>query len=397
MRLYLTPPGILSPLGKDREQVLKNLLQGQSALIKSEPLISGKSTFVGRVQAALPQLNDFPLQYQSRNNRLLLGAATQLKSTINEGKIKYGTNRIGIVLGTSTSGIANGETALTEHNASGEFPPGYRYEQHEIGNPARFLASALNLSGPCYTLSTACSSSGKVFASGKRLIDAGLCDAVILGGVDSLCGLTLNGFDCLESISEQICQPFSAGRDGINIGEAAALFVLTKTPQSIELLGVGEASDGYHISSPEPNGKGAELAIRQSLAQAELSPDNIGYINLHGTATHKNDAMESQLVNRVFGEQTCCTSTKPLTGHALGAAGAQELALCYLLLSRENVNKTLPAQLGDHQYDHSLEKINLLPTPTQWEKGTFMSNSFAFGGSNVSVIIGRAENERDQE
>ncbi len=210
-----------------------------------------------------------------------------------------------------------------------------------------------------------------------------------MGGCDSLCELTVNGFDALESMSPDICQPFSANRNGINIGEGVALFLMLRDEASIRVLGVGESSDAYHMSAPEPEGKGAELAIRAALANAKIDPGQVGYINLHGTATAKNDEMESRVVNRVFGPDVSCSSTKSQIGHTLGAAGAQEIGLCWLLLDAMNDKRQLPEHLWDGMADPELATIGLTSKNVAWDQGVFMSNSFAFGGSNVSVIIGR--------
>ncbi|WP_434340469.1 beta-ketoacyl-[acyl-carrier-protein] synthase family protein [Motilimonas cestriensis] len=388
--LYLNHFAITSPLGVNAAQVLEHLLEPPANLLRPYgPLVSGKTVLVGQVCDPLPHLPEYLVSYQTRNNQLLLSALSQIAKPIAAAKKRYGADRIAIILGTSTSGIADGEMALTQQIHTGNWPDDYNYTQQEIGHLSAFAATYLGLTGVSYTISTACSSSGKVLASAQRLLHADLADMVIVGGCDTLSGLTLNGFDGLESLATDICLPFSPQRDGINIGEAAALACLSKVPSEIQLLGVGEASDGFHISSPDPQGRGAELAIQQALEQAKVTPAQIGYINLHGTATIKNDAMESRLINRIFGTNTPCSSTKPLTGHALGAAGAQEWLLCALLLSSQNPRRILPQQQGSTDYDPDLPPIGLIRQAQTWQSGIFMSNSFAFGGSNVSVIIGR--------
>jgi 3-oxoacyl-[acyl-carrier-protein] synthase-1 len=295
-----------------------------------------------------------------------------------------------VLIGTSTSGIAAGEDAMDSLTAGNGMPADYHYRQQEIGMAAEFLARYLRLNGPRYTVSTACSSSAKVFASGERLLAAGLCDALVLGGCDSLCRLTVNGFDALSSLSDGLCNPFSANRNGINVGEGAALFLLTREEAPIRLAGVGESSDAYHMSAPDPTGKGAEIAIRQALDNANVAPELIGYINLHGTATPKNDEMESRVIERVFGSETPCSSTKSQIAHTLGAAGAIEIGLCCLLLGEHNDSRRLPRHLWDGEPDPALPAIGLTAGESIWEHDLFMSNSFAFGGSNVSVIIGRS-------
>jgi 3-oxoacyl-[acyl-carrier-protein] synthase-1 len=269
-------------------------------------------------------------------------------------------------------------------------PAGYHYRQQEIGTAAEFAARYLKLTGLRYTISTACSSSAKAFGSAWRLLETDRCDAAVVGGVDSLCKLTLNGFDSLESLAPDLCNPFSAHRRGINIGEGACVFVLSKRPSAIRLCGVGESSDGYHISAPDPSGRGAEAAIRAALEQAGAAPEAVGYVNLHGTATPKNDEMESEVVARIFGVDVPCSSTKPLIGHTLGAAGAQELGLCWLALAEENAARRLPPHRWDGARDPKLPPINLAGEDARWEHDLMVSNSFAFGGSNAAVAIGRA-------
>ncbi len=215
---------------------------------------------------------------------------------------------------------------------------------------------------------------------------------MITGGSDALCEMTLNGFDALELVSSTPSNPFSANRCGLNIGEGAALFLLSKEASEIKLSGTGESSDGHHISSPDPTGQGGKTAIHKALQNAKLKPEDIGYINLHGTATLKNDEVEAIMINECFGSTALCSSTKALTGHTLGAASAHELAFCWLLLSNNhNPNRLLPKQIWDGQVDKNIAPINIINQESQWQKKAFMSNSFAFGGSNVSLIIEREE------
>ncbi|MEJ2127505.1 MAG: beta-ketoacyl-[acyl-carrier-protein] synthase family protein [Woeseiaceae bacterium] len=382
---------IVNALGSGREAVLANLLQGdQSGMTPYGPLLTGRNGVVGRVEAELPPIPEALAEFDCRNNQLLAAAAAQQADRIEALKSRYGRERIAVILGTSTSGIAEGEVAVDILNRTGSLPNSFDYRQQEIGAAAEFLARYSDVSGPRYTISTACSSSAKVFAAGQRLLDADFGDAVIAGGSDSLCKLTTNGFDALEAMAPGICNPFSINREGINIGEGAALLLMSRDEGPIRLLGVGESSDAWHMSAPEPSGKGAELAIRGALDQAALAPQQVGYINLHGTATPKNDEMESCVVNRVFGPDVPCSSTKSQIGHTLGAAGAQEVGLCWLLLDDLNVNKQLPMHLWDGAADPDLATIGLTVEGDAWQQDVCMSNSFAFGGSNVCVIIGRS-------
>jgi 3-oxoacyl-[acyl-carrier-protein] synthase-1 len=388
MSYYLADLGIINALGAGKIAVLDGLLRGdQSNMQKCGPMLTGRNGIVGVVVDPLLEV-PYELQtFDCRNNQLLVTAAEQIRASIETARSKYSSERIAVILGTSTSGITAAEEASESMAGTGELPPNYNYQQQEMGTAAEFLAQYLQLNGPRYTISTACSSSAKALASGMRLIAADICDAVVVGGCDSLCKLTINGFDALESMSAEICNPFSINRDGINVGEGAALFLMTRDEAAIRMAGAGESSD---MSAPEPSGNGAELAIRQALKSANAEPGDIGYINLHGTATVKNDEMESCVVNRVFGDQIPCSSTKSQIGHTLGAAGAQEIGLCWLLLDESNSGRQLPRHLWDGEADPAIEKIGLTGANSCWDRDLFMSNSFAFGGSNVSVVIGRS-------
>jgi 3-oxoacyl-[acyl-carrier-protein] synthase-1 len=262
----------------------------------------------------------------------------------------------------------------------------------EVGATAEFIARVLNIKGPTYGISTACSSGAKALAAARRLIRAGICDAVIAGGVDTLCQLTVRGFSSLEAVSESRCNPFSKNRKGINIGEGAALFLVTAEARGVELSGVGEGSDAYHISAPEPSGAGAVRCMSGALKDAGVNAAEVGYVNLHGTATTLNDQMESLAMQEVFGLDTFCSSTKPFTGHTLGAAGAVEAGICWLTLDSDH-SDLLPVHIWDGVRDPELPSINLvspecsLKTPLRY----VLSNTFAFGGNNISLLLGRIQ------
>ncbi|HEX5055465.1 MAG TPA: beta-ketoacyl-[acyl-carrier-protein] synthase family protein [Gammaproteobacteria bacterium] len=390
--LYLSSPGLINALGPTPEEIWKRLLAGsQQGMVRRDGLLMGGEVHVGAVSAPLSQVAGDP-RFDSRNNRLLYAAYRQIATPVQDLIARHGRGRIAVVLGSSTSGVSDTETALQNLEQQGSFPPGFHYYQHEMGSPALFLASLLRLENAAMTISTACSSSAKAFVSARNLIKAGICDAALVGGVDTLCKLTINGFHALESVSPRICNPFSRNRDGITIGEAAALFILSPEPSAIELAGTGESADAYHMSAPDPSGAGAETVMRQALGDAGIAPAEIGYVNLHGTATPKNDEMEAAAVNRVFGEGTPCSSTKALTGHTLGAAGATELGLCWLALSGLNPGRALPPHVWDGTRDERLAAIKLAaPGDVYADRRDcyMMSNSFAFGGSNVSLIIKR--------
>ncbi|CFR13838.1 3-oxoacyl-ACP synthase [Yersinia frederiksenii] len=397
--VYFSAVGMVNALGNSVSEVSESLRAGQSLGMAPQQgwLLDDSPVWLGAVNAELPPVPESLLQHNSRNNRLLLAALQQIQSEVAACVIRYGASRVAVIMGTSTSGIFEGERAVREYQPAtdednvGGFPAGYDYQQQELGDPSIFLARYLGLTGPSYTLSTACSSSVRAIISGQRLIESGMVDAAIVGGADSLCRMPINGFHSLESLSAERCTPFAAERKGINVGEAAALILLSREPAPVALLGVGESSDAWHMSAPHPEGRGAEHAIRMALSQAELQPAGVGYINLHGTATRLNDQIEAQVVNRIFGHQTPCSSTKHLTGHTLGAAGATEAALSWLMLSHD-----LPLPVQDFTLrarDQTLAEINLVTGPEKLKKPVILSNSFAFGGNNACLILGAPNGE----
>lgn len=352
-------------------------------------------TWIGRVadveQVVLPTAL---ARYQCRNNQLAWLAMQQdgFMPAVQACQAEYGNERIAVVLGTSTSGILSTELAYQDAVAAGEpvvLPEWFHYETtHHTGSCARFVADAFGLTGPNMVLSTACSSSAKVFASAQRLLEAGLCDAAIVGGVDSLCYTTLYGFNALQLVSEDICRPGDAERNGLSIGEAAgfALVRLANSEDVVEqaVTGYGESADAHHMSTPHPEGLGAQLAMRQAMQMAELSPNDVAYINLHGTATPANDAAEDRAVVAVFGQDVPVSSTKGWTGHTLGAAGILEIGLTLQALRHGE----LPASKNLQTQDTGLSAnilMQSLPVSGSTRRG--LSNSFGFGGSNCSVVV----------
>ncbi|MHC9511865.1 beta-ketoacyl-[acyl-carrier-protein] synthase family protein [Kangiella sp. M94] len=389
--VYLNHMALNNALGSKHDEVFSKLISGNtSGMVPYRSPATSKEFLVGRVQTQLPAMPAGFAKHNTRNNRLILNCLEQLSASLSELSQTYPAHRIGIVMGTSTSGIAEGEIALQSHAQSGKFPEDFNYCQIEMSSPASFIKDYLQLNGPAYSISTACSSSGKVFASARSLIENDICDAVIVGGADSLCDMTLNGFDSLEAISPQLALPFSVNRNGINIGEGAALFIMSREAAPIALLGVGESSDAHHISAPHPDGQGAALAMAMALEDAGLQAENIDYLNLHGTGTELNDLMEGKAVSRILTDSTIASSTKPLVGHTLGAAGATELAFCWLALSQSSAPFHFPKHYYDGQYDPAIPTLTLATGQTSSQPlKVAMSNSFAFGGNNVSVIIGR--------
>lgn len=385
---FVAAIGMVNALGRSLDEIAANLVLGRAPGLASRTgwLQSGPAV-LGRVEGPLPDIPERFSAHRSRNNQLLLAALEPIRARIDDAIARFGKDRVAVVLGTSTSGLDESDRHVDAclHDRPS---PDWRYGQQELGDPSRFLAAWLDLTGPAFTLSTACSSSARAVISGHRLLQAGLADAVIVGGSDTLSRMSINGFDSLEAFSAARCQPFARDRCGITIGEAAGLMLLTRERCGVALLGIGESSDAWHISAPHPEGEGAIRAIRCALDDAGLTPGQVGYINLHGTATPLNDRIEAKVIHDIFGESVPCSSTKHLTGHTLGAAGITEAGLSALILERDLM---LPAQ--DFQLsplDDSLVPCGLLQEPARLERPVILSNSFAFGGNNACLLFGRA-------
>ena len=388
--VYLNRLGIACALGCTEDDVASALFADDMPRgVSASTLATPEATALGVVGAELPTLDRLPVELRGRNNALLSIALAPLRDAVAEAVDRHGADRVAVVLGSSTSGVGESEAAHRHFAAHGDWPAGFHYRQQEMGTPARFVASQLGLRGPAHVISTACSSSAKAMASAARLLRAGMADAVVTGGADSLCRFTVAGFASLGSVSRERCNPFSANRNGINIGEGAALFLMTREQGPVRLAGWGESADAHHMSAPDPAGMGAERAIREALSRAGIDAADIGYINLHGTATPQNDAMEAAVVERVFGTGTPSSSTKPLTGHALGAAGAIEAAICWLALSRNPQGK-LPPHWWDGVADAALPAIDLVAPGRRADAPLryALSQSFAFGGSNAALVFG---------
>lgn len=391
--LYLNQCGIVCALGSSHSAIKSRLFEhAQTGLALTDAYSPGRQIHLGQVESALPSMDAWPIAQRSRNNQIALAALVQIRPAVDAAIARFGRERIGIVIGTSTSGIAGTECAIRQYVVDGSFPADFHYAQQELGSPASMLSTELGIGGPAYVHSSACSSSAKAMASAARLINMGLCDAVITGGVDSLCAFTVAGFTALESVSAQACNPLSTNRNGINIGEGAALFLMSREPASVALCGWGESSDGHHMSAPDPAGAGAVIAINQALQRACVQPDQIDYINLHGTATRQNDAMESKVIHQLFGPDVPVSSTKAFTGHALGAAAAIEAAFCWLAMQDDNAEGILPPHLWDGEQDTTLPVLNVIKPSSRLGRPIrlALSNSFAFGGSNACLIFGRS-------
>ncbi|MBJ2159998.1 beta-ketoacyl-[acyl-carrier-protein] synthase family protein [Variovorax sp. IB41] len=354
-------------------------------------------TWIGRVDGLEDiRLPEALASWDCRNNRLAwLGLqADGFIEAVAAAREKYGASRVALILGTSTSSIGETELAYTQLDAGGMFPQDQRRaEVHTPHSLAMFVQQVLGLEGPSETISTACSSSAKVFASAERLIRLGLADAAVVGGADTLCGSVLFGFNSLELVSKEPCRPFDAGRNGISLGEAAG-FALVERVQTgvgpaaspLRLLGYGEASDAHHMSTPHPEGLGAERALDEALARAGLAPEAIDYINMHGTASQKNDEVEGALVARRFPASTHASSTKGFMGHTLGAAGIVEAVISLLAIERGLKPGTVNTRAIDEGFG---PQIRL--EPAHGEVRYALSNSFGFGGNNCSLVFGKAD------
>ncbi len=391
--LQITDYTLTSALGAGREAHWQQLQDGRSGLAACDFFqIDNLDTWIGKVAS----LDDFILDghwatYDCRNNRLAQLALKQdgFIGAVRGAIGRYGSKRIGLFMGTSTSGIHQTEQAYLSINPENEPLPQWYHESttHNVYAVTDFVGRYLGIEGPSVTVSTACSSSAKVFASAYRAIQSGLCDAAVVGGVDTLCLTTLYGFNALQLVATEKCCPFDVARGGISIGEAGG-FALLQPGEGREgpaLLGYGESSDAYHMSSPHPQGEGALAAMKAALARAGLEAQDIDYINLHGTGTQANDTAESRAVASLFGHKTPCSSTKGWTGHTLGAAGIVEVAIGLLCIEHGFMPRTLNSETLDPTLD-----IEILLENKYQPLRAVLSNSFGFGGSNCSLVVGRS-------
>ena len=384
---------VVNCLGTGKQAIADAMRDRRSGLTPCDFETVALDTYIGRV----PGLEDDCVRpdleaYDCRNNRLAqLGLeADGFAGAVAEARSRYGAARIGVFMGTSTSGILETELAYRRRNPdTGALPPDYRYtETHNTFSLADFVRRYLGLQGPAFVVSSACSSTAKVFGSAARMIAAGACDAAVVGGVDSLCLTTLYGFHSLELTSHGPCRPFDAERDGLSIGEGAGFALLERVsaaPGAVQLLGIGESCDAFHMSAPHPEGLGARSAMQDALNCAGISPADVDYINLHGTATRSNDAAEDRSVWELFGDATPCSSTKGATGHLLGAAGVTEIIISILAIE----NGIRPGSAHTRRIDPAMRcQYQVEPQKARVER--VLSNSFGFGGSNCSVVLGTA-------
>jgi 3-oxoacyl-[acyl-carrier-protein] synthase I len=378
--------------GLGRNALYQALLDNESALGALTLFELSFETPVGEFREPLPPIRPELRNYASRNARLALAVVDfpgdGLGDAVRSAANRYGPERVGVVIGTSTSGLFETESAYETLLRENTMPDDFCFlTRHAYQATPRFLQLELGLEGPCYAVSTACSSGVKAVAAGQRLIQNGICDAVLAGGVDTLCRLTLRGFHSLELISATLCRPMDKNRTGINIGEGAGLLLLEKMnsedASGFQVLAVGETCDAYHMSSPHPDGLGATGAMENALQLAGLKPEHIDYLNLHATATEVNDRIEAKAVHRIFGDRLPVSGSKGIVGHTLGAAGALEGVICLLALE----HRFVPGTCGLRDLDPEF-RCNVVwePFPEQRLR-TVMSNSFGFGGNNASLIV----------
>jgi 3-oxoacyl-[acyl-carrier-protein] synthase-1 len=381
-------------LGVTRAEVAERLFAGSTGLV-APPFALPFTTLCGLVPRELAPLPAAQARFETRQARLAYATLEPLRPALETCLARYGRQRVAVVLGSSNAGLDTTERAFVEHARGGKAPPASAlHDQHAYSAVLALIEALTGVAGPMLFVSTACSSSGKAFASAARLLRAGLADAVLVGGVDALCEMTVRGFRSLGVLAEDGCRPFSSARSGISIGEGAAFFLLERDSDrargssrashaALQLLGCGEGADAHHMTAPHPQGEGAERVMRAALAQAGLDASQIDLVNAHGTATDQGDSSEAFAIARVLGTAPV-VSTKGYTGHALGAAGAIEAALCLLTLE----HGVAPASLGSAPVDEALP-IQVLQASTRGAYKYVLSNSFAFGGSNVSLVLGR--------
>jgi 3-oxoacyl-[acyl-carrier-protein] synthase-1 len=385
-----------SCIGTGVAQTLESLVAHRSGLQRCDFETVDLDTHIGEVPGVdAVSLPPRFARFDCRNNRLAELALRQdgFDETVQRAVGRWGRSRVGVFIGTSTAGILSTELAYRDRDPlTGALPPGFEYATtHNSFSVADYLQRRFELAGPAMAVSCACASSAKVFASARRMLDAGVIDAAVVGGVDSLCLTTLYGFHSLQLSSPSPCRPFDVARDGISIGEAAAFALLQRPAGDLDadavlLLGVGESSDAYHMSAPHPEGQGARRAMQASLVSANLQPADIDYINLHGTGTPSNDRAESQAVTSVFGAATPSSSTKGATGHTLGASGALEAVISALALR----HGLMPGGVHTTHIDPTLTACYIREN-RRAPLRRVLSNSFGFGGTNCSLVLGRAE------
>ncbi len=382
--LPITAHAAVNALGRSTAEVLAHLDADESGL-RPPPFEVPLETVVGAIPGELEPLPAEWAKYDCRLSRMAKLAYDEVHPSLVAARERWGAERVAVILGTSTGGLHATERAFFQWRDDGSVPDDFDFHhQHDFNGLGQLLGRMAGVDGPVYTLSTACSSSGKVMAAAWRLMDAGVIDAALVGGVDSLCRMTLQGFHGLGVLSDQACRPFSAERKGINIGEGAAFQLIEREGESdVWLLGVGESSDAHHMSSPHPEGRGAAEAMSRAMTQAGLETSDVDHVNAHGTSTILNDKAEAIAIHALFGDRVPVVSTKGFTGHLLGAAGGTEASFAIHAVRSNRI----PANLGVEPKDPAVQ-IDVRPEARKQEVRRVLSNSFAFGGSNVSLLIG---------
>ena len=421
MDLFLSKPGVMSCAGKNIDELWQSVTGGNQREIKKVTACNGEEYFAARIDESV--LKPSGSRYEMKIMRIENAALEQIKDEVEAAVGKYGAERIAVCVGSCDNGTEFSLAGHRKYFAEEKFPEDYSLEIQGADYVATFVAEKFGLKGPVNTFSTACSSSAGAIIKAAEMIMGGIVDAAVVGGIDIASDTTLIGFSALEAVSSEITNPFSKNRHGITLGDGAAFFVLTKdapvvepvettlssltefasqtsqglTRGSIRLLGWGESADAYHMTSPDPSGAGAEKAIRRALENAGVAVSDVGYINLHGTGTKFNDSMESKAVAAIFGENGTAkvpvSTTKPVTGHTLGAAAALEAAICWkaLVENQKKENIKLPVQVWDGERDEELPQLNFVDSKSEAVKGDLkicLSNSFAFGGANACLVLG---------
>lgn len=393
--LALTALSTVNALGVGLNATAAGLRANRSGLRRCDFADAALDTFIGRVAG----IEDVPIaghlaDFDCRNNRLGHLAITSdgVSDAVADAASRYGTDRVAVIVGTSTSGVREAEIAYASRDPeTGALPADYRFaETHDHHSLATYLQALLALDGPSATVSTACSSSAKVFADAAQLIETGICDAAVVGGADSLCLLTLYGFKSLELLDAGPCRPNDTDRAGISIGEAAGFALLERADAADDralayFVGYGESADAHHMSAPHPEGIGAEIAMRKALERAGIQPSDVDYVNQHGTGSRQNDQVEDAAIARVFGPGMRCSSTKGATGHTLGAAGILEIAISVLAMR----DGFVPANTNLRTLDPAFHSL-VAPETQDGAIRRALNNSFGFGGSNCSILLARA-------
>jgi len=395
--VFITAYTAVTACGVGKKPLLDALIKQCSFLKPARRIKLDFLTYTGEVESSLPGIRDELKAYDARNARIALaaldGEGGAFRKAVVAAVERYGVERVGVIIGTSTSGIYETELAYQAELATGELPEAFDFQhQHVWVATADFLKKELELRGPCYAISTACSSSGKAIAAGQRMIEAGMCDAMVVGGVDSICHLTMHGFHSLELTSEQPCRPLDQDRNGISLGEGAGLLLMEReatADTSASLVGYGESSDAYHMTAPHPEGEGSAEAMRMALAMAKLTPEAIDYVNLHATGTRLNDQSEMRAMASLFEPTVPCSGTKGLIGHTLGAAGAVESVIALFALE----HAFAPGTCGIRHVDDAFTNRILTEAVQLPDIRYVMTNNFGFGGNNVSLIFAKENSD----